>query len=204
MTNFKIKDERKMILITNNHNVNDLLILTSQLKLDKIVSFGNIDYGMQEVKDSFEETLAGFIEIDSIEIEENDVLGVAKFVANLIDELSDDKIIVDITAGTTAESIGILLGAFARNKLVYKIIELETNKAMPQIIEYPILGLTISNVKVDVLKLLTEGATSIRDLSDRLNISWQIMNHHRRELRKKNLIDLDNMNINAAGHWALI
>lgn len=70
--------------------------------------------------------------------------------------------------------------------------------------DLPILKYGISSTKKEILKCLINGSNSVKELSDKIEISRGMTYNHIRELRDMGLIDKEILEITTAGRLAII
>jgi CRISPR-associated protein Csa3 len=149
-------------------------------------------------------TLGTVLQIETKETSVYDVLTIAKDAVDAIEDEYGKKneIIVNITGGRKPQALGALFGCYARHDMVNKIVYVTEEEK--QIIELPILNFGISRTKKRILEQLEKEGTSVRDLSDNIEISRGMTYNHIRELRAMGFIDQDKLKITTAGKLAII
>jgi CRISPR-associated protein Csa3 len=149
-------------------------------------------------------TLGTVLQIETKETSVYDVLTIAKDTVDAIEDEYGKKneIIVNITGGRKPQALGALFGCYARHDMVRKIVYVTEEEK--QIIELPILNFGISRTKKRILEQLEKEGTSVRDLSENVEISRGMTYNHIRELRAMGFIDQDKLEITTAGKLAII
>lgn len=149
-------------------------------------------------------TLGTVLEIKTKETSVYDVLTIAKDAVDVIEEeySNGNKITVNITGGRKPQALGALFGCYARHEMVTKIVYVTEEEK--EIIELPILNFGMSNTKKRILEELENDGISVKDLSDKIEISRGMTYNHLRELRAMGFIDQEKLEITTAGKLAII
>ena len=149
-------------------------------------------------------TLGSVLEIKTKETSVYDVFTIANDAVDVIEEEYGKKneIIVNITGGRKPQALGALFGCYARHEMVRKIVYVTEEEK--QIIELPILNFGMSQTKKRILEELEKDGTSVKDLSEKIEISRGMTYNHLRELRAMGFIDREKLEITTAGKLAII
>ncbi|RBQ22519.1 hypothetical protein ALNOE001_19000 [Candidatus Methanobinarius endosymbioticus] len=193
-------------LISTIYDVEPVMICITKFSPKKVLLLTE-DNGSDVMKES-EETLANafgrFIDIKSQETDSKDSVKIASAVANAIEKekKSGIKIVVNISGGERPQALGTLFGAYSKHQFVDRIVFVDDSKK--EIIDLPILKYGISSTKKKILKCLIDGFNSVKQLSDKINISRGMTYNHIRELRDMGLIDKEILEITTAGRLAIV
>jgi CRISPR-associated protein Csa3 len=193
-------------LISTIYDVEPVMICITKFSPKKVLLITE-DNGSEVMKES-EETLTNafgrFIDIKSQETDSNDTVQIASAVATAIEKekKSGNKIVVNISGGERLQALGTLFGAYSKHQFVDRIVFVDDSKK--EIMDLPILKYGISSTKKEILKCLIDGCKSVKDLSDKINISRGMTYNHIRELRDMGLIDKEVLEITTAGRLAIV
>lgn len=119
-----------------------------------------------------------------------DIVSIAGAVIDLIEKEKKQKIVVHISEGRKTMSLGLLLGAYVKKKIidsVYYITE-ETNTP----IKLPLIEFRISSKKRKILEKINEDIGSINELEEILDVKSQTIYVHLKELRDDGFLDKNN------------
>ncbi|KZX17515.1 bacterial regulatory protein, arsR family [Methanobrevibacter cuticularis] len=193
-------------LISTIYDVEPVMICITKFSPKKVILLTE-DNASEVIKQS-EETLTNafgrFIEIKSKEIDSNDSVKIASAVATEIEEEKKfgNRIVVNISGGERPQALGALFGAYSKHQFVDRIIFVDYFKK--EVVDLPILKYGISNTKVDILRCLIEGCSTVKDLSTKIGISRGMTYNHIRELRDMGLINKELLEITTAGRLAIV
>lgn len=95
----------------------------------------------------------------------------------------------------------MLYGCYAKYRYVDRIVYLKDTK---EILDIPILSFGISKTKKEILMEITKGTTSVKELSNKLDISRGMVYNHIRDLREKGMIKKDELKVTTAGKLAIL
>jgi len=129
------------------------------------------------------------IEISNIPVKTYDIVNIANETIKIIKKESNNEVIIHISEARKTMSLGLLFGAYVMKDHVdsaYYIIE-ETNQPL----KLPLVELSVSKKKKELLNLINNGITSTDKLSKELNIKTSTLYVHLKELRDEGLIDKD-------------
>jgi len=119
-----------------------------------------------------------------------DIVNIANKTIEVIKKESNEKIIIHISEGRKTMSLGLLFGAYVMRKNVdsaYYIIE-ETN--VP--IQLPLIELSVSPKKKEILKSINEGKSSVQELEKELKMNSATIYVHLKDLRDKGILSKEN------------
>lgn len=196
------------ILISTVYSIEPVMACINHFSPSKIILISEKDAPKEklDVENILKETIGKVIELETVKTELYDILKAAKDIADVIDEESElgNSIIVNVSGSRKTQALGALFGCYARASSVDNVVYVvqETH----DVIELPIISYGISNTKKKLLYILNEagGTCSVKDLSDKLNISRGMVYHHINDLRDYGLIDKNEISISFAGKLAII
>lgn len=193
-------------LISTIYDVEPVMICITKFSPKKVLLLTE-DNGsdvMRESKETLEKAFGRFIDIKSQETDSNDSVKIASGVANAIEKekKSGNKIVVNISGGERPQALGTLFGAYSKHQFVDRIVYVDNSTK--EVMDLPILKYGISSTKKEILKCLINGSNSVKELSDKIEISRGMTYNHIRELRDMGLIDKEILEITTAGRLAII
>jgi len=165
------------------------------------------DDGSDVMKES-EETLTNafgrFINIKSEQIDSNDIVKIAGSVSVAIEKEKKygNEIVVNISGGERPQALGTLFGAYSKHQFVDRVVFVDDYTK--NVIDMPILKYGISSTKKEILKCLIDGYSSVKKLSEEINITRGMTYNHIRELRNMGLINKNVLEITTAGRLSII
>ncbi|MGZ7043767.1 MAG: CRISPR-associated CARF protein Csa3 [Methanobacterium sp.] len=180
------------------------------------------------------ETVGKVLDIELKQTSVYDLLQIAEDTVDVIwaEHEKKNRITVNVSGGRKPQALGALFGCYARPDLIEKIVYVTEEEKT--IIELPILNFGISKTKRRILEELDQGRIpleanmefnldmkdeinelrmetpvpkgeiSVRNLSEKIEISRGMAYNHIRELRQMGLIDRDKLEITTAGKLAII
>jgi CRISPR-associated protein Csa3 len=169
-----------------------ILLLVNKLE-------GDAKQNIEKVK----ETFGKLVEVKAIKMPQDDIVGFATKMVEILDmEAKNSLIVVSIGGGWRQAASGALYGCYARPDRVYKIVNntLEGNKVS----ELPKLGYSIGTQKVRILEIIAKGNDkTVSQIASQLGKTRGMIYQHLRELREQGYVD-DDFNITDAGMLALL
>jgi len=193
-------------LISTIYDVEPVMICITKFSPKKVILLTEDD-GSDVMKES-EETLTNafgrFIDVKSEQIDSNNIVKIAGSVAAAIEKEKNrgNEIVVNISGGERPQALGTLFGAYSKHQFVDRIVLVDNSTK--EVIDMPILKYGISSTKKEILKCLIDGCSSVKQLSEKINITRGMTYNHLRELRKMGLIDKNNLEITTAGRLSII
>ena len=166
------------------------ILSVRDFKVDKLILLVDKDPKKEQlnsikgVKQAFSEIL----KINEIKIDTYDLFSIAKKIINIIENISEDeKIYVDISQSQKSQFLGVLLGCYARNGRVEKIIYRPDEKTAVLI---PKLRLKVDGAKKKILDRI-ENVKNLTQLSEDLKISRTMLYKHLAYLEEAGFIIKD-------------
>lgn len=193
-------------LISTIYDVEPVMICITKFSPKKVMLLTEDD-GSDVMKES-EETLTNafgrFIDIKSEQIDSNDIVKIAGSVSAAIEreKKRGNEIVVNISGGERPQALGTLFGAYSKHQFVDRIVFVDNSTK--DVIDMPILKYGISSTKKEILKCLIDGCSSVKQLSEEIDITRGMTYNHIRELRNMGLIAKNNLEITTAGRLSII
>lgn len=196
-----------LTLITTLYNLEPLLVCITKLSPSKVIIItedGAVEK-KQQSEQMIEATFSKIMEIKKIITSLYDPVMVAQDVAHAIENEHDwgNEIIINVSGGRKPQAFGTLFGAYTRNDMVKRIVYVteEDNN----IIDFPLLGFSISPTKKHILEHIRQGEKTIAKLALKVGISRGMAYNHIRELKDLGYISDENgFEITDSGRIAVI
>ncbi len=197
----------EVTLITTIYGIEPVMAAATKFSPEKIILLREDDAPNEKLRSEqmIRNSIGKVIEIDTKITSIYDVVEIAKDTVETIEEEKayGKEIIVNITGARKTQSLGALYGAYARMKLVEKIIYIteEDNET----IELPMLSFNISKTKKRILEEIKKGERSVRNIAKKAGISRAMTYHHIRELKESGYItDQKGLKTTTAGELAIL
>ncbi len=145
---------------------------------------------MKESIKLIEASLGSVLKVDKVATDIYDIVGIAKQVVGLIDEIPQkDEIIVDVTSGRKPKSLALLFAAYARSKHIKKIVYV-TEEDPKQIITLPKMNYTLNATQASILEITRKQieATTVQ-VAQKLGYTKAIVYRNVRELLEISAIE---------------
>jgi CRISPR locus-related DNA-binding protein len=191
-------------LIATFYSVEPLMPAALAFQPKKIILLVNkLEGDAQQNIEKVKETFGKLVEVKAIKMPQDDIVGFASKMVEILDtEAKNSMIVVSVGGGWRLATSGALYGCYARPDRVYKIVNntLEGNKVS----ELPKLGYNIGSQKERILEIITkEKDKTVAQIANQLGKTRGMIYQHLRELREQGYVD-DDFNITDAGRLALL
>ena len=196
-----------LTLISTVYALEPVIVCVTRLSPSKIILLTeeDADEKKRQSEDTLELTFGKVLKMDKKITSLYDPVHVAKDVVDLIEQEHADgnRVMINVSGGRKPQAFGTLFGAYARSDMVDRIVYVteEDNS----IIDFPILGFSISDTKKKILENIQSGIISVHDVGKSVSISKGMAYNHLRELKAMGYItDEDGYAITDAGKIAAI
>lgn len=183
----------KTILISTLYGPDPVLLSCTKLSPDKLILLATdpSDKVLDESIDLIKKSLGRVLEIDVVKIPQYDIVKIAEVVVDRIDKLClEGQIIVNITSGRKTQSMGVLFGAYARNKYVKKIAYYPEGPEKGTVVYLPILSLKLTDSQEKILdSIKSNKIQSHKTLADATGLSTAMVYRAVEDLISRGLVD---------------
>ena len=183
----------KTILISTLYGPDPVLLACTKLSPDKLILLvtEQKDKLLDDSIDLIKKSLGRVLDIDLVKIPQYDIVKIAETVVKTIDKLNlEGQIVVNITSGRKTQSMGVLFGAYARNKHVKKIAYYPEGHEKGSVIYLPILSLKLTDSQEKILdSIKSNNIQSHKSLADRTGLSTAMIYRAIDDLMSRGLID---------------
>jgi len=177
------------VLITTTYSTNSIVLLVTKLGIERLYLLMDKkpDKTQKKAAKTIEASFGKAIKVKRKRVGLYDVVGIAKECVILIDDIPDkDELYLNVTPGRKTQSMGLLLGSYARSNRVKKALYCieETN----QILDLPVLSFNLNKSQLKILKNIEE-SKNLSKFAEHLKISRAMLYRHIKELRVRGLIE---------------
>jgi len=180
------------VLLATIYNSYSIVASANRFSVDRIILLVDRtpNETMKESIKLIEASLGSVLKVDKVATDIYDIVGIAKQVVGLIDEIPQkDEIIVDVTSGRKPKSLALLFAAYARSKHIKKIVYV-TEEDPKQIITLPKMNYTLNATQASILEITRKQieATTVQ-VAQKLGYTKAIVYRNVRELLEISAIE---------------
>lgn len=183
------------VLIATLYNPEPVLLTCTKLSPDRLILLIDQEPNkiQKEALDLIQKSVGLVLDVKIVNIPVYDVVEIAKEVVKIIDlQPKNDEIYINVTAGRKTQSMGVLFGAYARNKVVKKIAYSPDEKES-KTIYLPILGFKMSESQQQIISIIDkEGVKTYSDLAKATKLSQAMVYRSIEELKNMDFIEITN------------
>jgi len=185
----------KKVLIATLYGSDPVMSSITKLGPDRLVLLIDKQPNSEQEKSLkvIQVSLGKVLEIKTIKVDTYDIVAIAEKAVELIDMQPDeDEIYVNITSGRKTQAIGLLFASYARHDRVKKIAYYPEEKNS-EVVYLPRISFKLSSSQKKILEYLfyNKGDKSMKDLSEKIDLSTAMLYRAIDELKDMDLVSTD-------------
>ncbi len=188
-----LRTDMKTILISTLYGPDPVLLSCTKLSPDKLILLITepSDKVIDDSIDLIKKSLGRVLEIEIVKIPQYDIVKIAEKVVKTIDKVNlEGQIIVNITSGRKTQSMGVLFGAYARNKHIKKIAYYPEGDEKGSVVYLPILSLKLTDSQEKIIdSIKANKIQSHKSLAEATGLSTGMVYRAVDDLMNQGLID---------------